>query len=280
MKGAIERCSVFSTGSIPLDLFAELKKAILDYVDAIGSAMPNQCKKNDFEVACVIINTSDYLSSIVDGLPARLLSRVGDDHKSQLQVEDVKTKLDDQRARQLRQLADLACAHSRPNLEAVCQNGPQILKNVPGLVALIRNWLSETPFNAFRTVFVPKWVDLYFASIFQCQKSVVSESIEQLSELTDSLKKHFLKQFIPVGANQIVTTIATNLIEGKFGQIKNGLKLVMSPEWSSDLYVASFTDGTFEQFVLLARCWGTEKTQDKLQSDYDAAVKQWNDREK
>jgi hypothetical protein len=275
MKISIERCGEFSVGSALFRLFFIMKKAIEDYVREIGETIPPKfANDGDFRLVCIIVNTTHYFFSIVEGLGRRIQKSVSEDEKHGVDVRDLQDNLQDAIQRQLMRLSAMTCDATKPILDSIVNGGWQtgieettfkwhtnLCALFEKLFSLARRWLCDDNFGLFRAVFVPEWGQRLFDAAFRVKPVLTSDGTERLAKATKMIRGLFLERLVTPTGNEQTTEVQRTMIAREFGKVDNGCKVVNSPEDAmAHLYMQLFDRPAKDQFMLLVRSRGTAQS--------------------
>jgi hypothetical protein len=284
MRTGIEKCAGFNLPQCLLDLFMNIKEVLGRYVQALTAILPKPRTEQDFQLLAAIANTSALLLSIIDSLATNVASRIADDLKPAIMVEDAKEAIGTELRRQLIYAVDILAKEYEPSLVQIGTGNwtqdegeklpPKLIDQFRVRFSLLGTWLSNDNMNRLRSTFASRVVAIVHDAMFR-QKQFVTDLGWKISSGVKELKQ------LVIQWTRADSTLAKKRIDTEFLQLEVEVRVLSSPdpEPMAVTYISMWPKQTRDHYRSLLKLRGlSSKDQDKYMEEYDRQLTELSSR--
>jgi hypothetical protein len=256
MRTGIEKCASFNLPQCLLDLFLSIKDVLGRYVQTLTDILPKSHTDPDFQLLAAIANTSALLLSIIDSLATNVASRVPEELRSTIKVEDAKEAIGNELRKQLIHTVEILVEEYEPSLIQIGTGNwtqdegeklpPKLVDRFRVRFSLLGTWLSVDNMNRLRSTFASRVVAIVHKAMFG-QKQFV---IDMGWKISSGVKE--LKQLV-VQWTRADSTLAKKRIDTEFLQLEVEIRVLSSPdpEPMAVTYISMWPNPTREHYQSL-----------------------------
>jgi hypothetical protein len=282
MRDAINKCAGFNLPQSLLDLFLNIKMVLHRYVQFLTRSLPAKPRAEpDFHLLTAIANTSALLLSITDSLATTVVSRITDEFKSAILVDDAKDAIGGELRQQLIFLVDVLARELEGSLVQIGsgswdQGNPDSGKlpaRIPDLFrerfTVLGAWLSNDNMNRLRSTFAARVVGVVHDSMFK-QKQFVMDLGWKISTAVKELKA-LVVQWLRADS-----ALAKKRIDAEFLQLEVEVRVLYSPdpEAMAVTYITMWPKQSRPHYLSILKVRGlSSKDQDRYMEEYDRQLR-------